>query len=138
MLASVADGGAAVRGGGPRSNACVLMMFRALGASPGAAAASPAVRFSEHGWTRALPRLTPLRDSRSACLKPGWAVVSSGFGRLRLSEYPHGPPRQLERLFTALARDLPGCPLSGNVGPRKGLFQPDQPTDRPPHQICQA
>ncbi len=38
----------------------------------------------------------------------------------------HGPPCQLERLPTSFAGDLPGCALSGDVGHREGLFQPDQ------------
>ncbi len=61
-----------------------------------------------------------------------------GPSSVAFSEFSHGPPRQLERLFAPFARDLPGRPVSGDVGHREGLFQPDQSQDRPSHQICQG
>src|SRR4030081_968245 len=63
-------------------------------------------------------------------LKPGSPVVSLLVVRCVFG-VSHGPPCQLERLFAPFARDLPGCLVSGDVGYREGLFQPDQPHGRP-------
>src|SRR6267378_5633936 len=107
------------------------MMFRAFGACD-----DPSRRRKESGSRPASPlvpptRLTPLRDSPPRLLE---TRLSSGIldpSRVAFFGVSHGPPCQLERLFAPFARDLPGCPVSGDVGYRKSQLQPDQPQDRP-------
>src|SRR5689334_19770491 len=70
--------------------------------------------------------------SRPPCLRRGRPMVLLPVVCRVFFGVAHGPPRQLEGFPASFPRDLSRRPLSGDVGYREGLVQPDQPQGRPP------